>query len=64
MKPNLRTTVIPFIALALVALVGVVAVQRIISNTIVANVEQEVPTASGVSASIPFESTKVFAEQS
>ena len=39
--------------LALVALVGVVAVQRIISNTIVANVEQEVPSASGISASIP-----------
>ena len=53
MKPNLRTTVIPFITLSLVALVGVVAVQRIISNKIVANVEQEVPTASGVSASIP-----------
>lgn len=53
MKPNLRTTVIPFIMLALVALVGVVAVQRIISNTIVANVEQEVPSASGISASIP-----------
>ena len=53
MKPNLRTTVIPFITLALVALVGVVAVQRIISNTIVANVEQEVPSASGISASIP-----------
>ena len=53
MKPNLRTTVIPFITLALVALVGVVAVQRIISNKIVANVEQEVPSASGISASIP-----------
>ena len=53
MKPNLRTTVIPFITLALVALVGVVAVQRIVSNKIVANVEQEVPSASGISASIP-----------
>ena len=53
MKQNLRTTVIPFITLALVALVGVVAVQRIISNKIAANVEQEVPSASGISASIP-----------
>ena len=53
MKPKLRATVIPFITLALVALVGVVAVQRIISNKIVANVEQEVPSASGISASIP-----------
>lgn len=53
MKPNLRTTVISFITLTLVALVGLVAVQRIISNTIVANVEQEVPSASGISASIP-----------
>lgn len=53
MKPNLRATVIPFITLVLVALVGVVAVQRIISNTIVANVQQEVPSASGISASIP-----------
>ena len=53
MKPNLRTTVIPLITLALVVLVGVVAVQRIISNKIVANVEQEVPSASGISASIP-----------
>ena len=53
MKPNFTTLVIPVIALTLVALVGVVAVQRNISNRIAANVQQDMPSASGVSASIP-----------
>ena len=50
---NFRTLAIPFIALTLIALVSAVVVQKNISTKIAVNVQQDVPNASGVSASIP-----------
>lgn len=52
MKLNFRTLAIPVFALTLIALVSAVAVQKNISKKIAANVQQDVPNASGVSASI------------
>lgn len=50
---NFRTLAIPVFALTLIALVGAVVVQKNISTKIAVNVQQDVPNASGVSASIP-----------